>query len=75
MASLARLAFNRKVAGMDPETRYFPDAALIAMLREAAEQAQESVDRSRVMVRETYWLLRLAQRMEGPLIESRERPL
>jgi hypothetical protein len=71
MAGLARLAFIRKIMGMDPEA----DKELIATLREAAKQAQESIDRSRVMVQETYSLLRLAERMKAPLIESRERSL
>ena len=48
-----------------------PDRMLLKALRDAVQQAQESVDRSRAIVRETQALVRLAERIESPLIESR----
>jgi len=47
------------------------DKMLLAALREAAQQAQENVDRSRALVEETHLLLRLAERIEAALIDSR----
>lgn len=57
---------------MDPsEAHALPDKVLLAVLRDAAKQAQQNIDRSRAIVRETNLLLRLAERIQAPLIESR----
>ena len=56
---------------MAPQAINLSDEELIAMLREATKQTQESVARSHVVLRETHRLLLLAERIEAPLIERR----
>jgi hypothetical protein len=47
------------------------DEAMLAILREAAEDARQLTDQTRTLVRETHALLRKAERLQAPLIESR----
>jgi hypothetical protein len=47
------------------------DETILAILREAAEDARQLTDRTRTLVRETHALLRKAERLRTPLIESR----
>ena len=55
---------------MDTAAFDLPDEELIVRLREATEQVQEAIDRSRAIIQEARSLLRLAERMQTPLIES-----
>jgi hypothetical protein len=43
----------------------------LAIRREAAEDARQLTDQTRTLVRETHALLRKAERLQAPLIESR----
>jgi hypothetical protein len=56
---------------MDMRAYNLPDEELIASLREAANEAWETVYRSRALIQESHSLLRLIDRMEAPLIETR----
>jgi hypothetical protein len=47
------------------------DEVVLAMLREAVEEVCLTIDRSRALIRETYALLNIAERLQMPLTESR----
>ena len=48
-----------------------PDEVVLAMLCEAVQDAQQITEHTRAVVRETRALLRKADRLQMPLIESR----